>query len=105
MQTFIVCKDSWYIYYRFHYLRELKSTDLLVKHVLVADLLGGATSAVAFARGILLSLIFRNMGERAGTLLVRGAHLLRGALGRRGLTLLSVCSNHLQYVCVYQFHV
>ena len=71
-----------------------------MEHVLVSNLLllGGATSGVAFARGILLRLIVRNMRERACPFLIGGAHLLKGALRRRSITLLSVRSNNLQCV-------
>ena len=71
-----------------------------MEHVLVSNLLllGGATSTVAFGRGILLRLIVRNMRERARPFLIGGTHLLRGALHRRSITLLSVRSNNLQCV-------
>ena len=90
-----------YAHYPFHNLRELIRTDLLVEHMLMANflLLGAAPSAVAFARSVLLRLILRNVREGTSPFLVGGTHLLRGALGRRSITLLSVGSNHLQYVC------
>ena len=98
-----IFKEYGYLQHYTHstyHLWQLINTDLLVEHVLMANLLllGAAASAVALARGILLWLILRNVGEGASTFLIGGAHLLRRAFDRRSLTLLSVGSNNLQHV-------